>query len=84
MEQSVKKPRLAAPSGGGGGGIVGPAVSGESETAAAPLVSKQEEQMLRVSVQCIKYTVYTLSYSSRYSCFEFSRFFAVSSVEFCR
>lgn len=48
LEQSTKKPRLAAPI-GSGDGIVGPAVSGESENAAPPPVNKQEEQMLRVT-----------------------------------
>ena len=51
LEQSIKKPRLAAaaPNSGSSGGIAeGEGVSGESETNAPP-VSKQAEQMLRVS-----------------------------------
>ena len=49
LEQSIKKPRLAAAAPNSSGGIVeGEAVSGESETNTPP-VSKQAEQMLRVS-----------------------------------
>ena len=38
---------MVAPSSGGGATAIGPAISEESETAAP--VSKQEQQMLRVS-----------------------------------
>ena len=59
LEQSVKKP---TPSGDGGGGVsaVGPAVSGESETAAPHNVSKQEEQMLRVGLLELVPCIYSL------------------------
>ena len=56
-EQSVKKPRLSVPSGSVGsgsgcGGIGAAALSGGSQTGTPP-ISKQEEQMLRVSFRCV-------------------------------
>ena len=54
-EQSIKKPRLSVPSGSFGsssGGSGAAALSGGSQTGTPP-ISKQEEQMLRVSFRCV-------------------------------
>ena len=74
---------MVAPSGGGGATAIGPAISEESETAAP--VSKQEQQMLRVSrlhlhlstaglndfvVYCsFRYQILRMSYQGSFSIF---------------
>lgn len=77
-EQSIKKPRLAVPS--GSIGVVGPALSGESETTGAPSVSKQEEQMLRV---CLHIVMQLCTAGFTCTCSFTLLFLVVSSFKFC-
>ena len=75
-EQSIKKPRLAVPS--GSSGVIGPVLSGESETTGAPSVNKQEEQMLRVCLHVVMQLC-----TAGFTCSFTLLFLAVSSFKFC-